>query len=96
MVDVIFCIQVYGGVYRRPTADVHVAVVDNYEGVLPGSIVAVNLDGNYKPPHLAEVKQVDDASFIVQWLNGCLDAVGSPPGSQRKVPFTSILNWMKT
>lgn len=45
-------------------------MVGNYEGVLPGSIVAVNLDGNYKPPHLAEVKQVDDASFIVQWLKG--------------------------
>lgn len=55
--------QVYGGVYRRPQPDV--VMVDSYEGVVPGSIVAVNLDGNYKPPHLAEVQQVDNTSFTV-------------------------------
>ena len=45
-------------------------MVDNFEGVLPGSTVAVNLVGNYRPPHLAKVKQVTDTSFIVQWLKG--------------------------
>ena len=58
----------YEGAYRRQIADV--TVVDNFEGVLPGSIVAVNLVGNYRPPHLAKVKQVTDTSFIVQWLKG--------------------------
>ena len=58
----------YGGTYRRQIADV--TAVDNFEGVLPGSIVAVNLVGNYRPPHLAKVKQVTDTSFIVQWLKG--------------------------
>ena len=38
----------YSGAYRRQIAEV--TEVDNFEGVLPGSIVAVNLDGNYKPP----------------------------------------------
>ena len=52
----------YGGTYRRQTADV--TAVDNFEGVLPGSIVAVNLVGNYSPPHLAKVKQVTDTSFM--------------------------------
>lgn len=63
-----FCVQVYGGVYRAPEPDV--VMVDSYEEVVPGSIVAVNLDGNYKPPHLAEVQQVDNTSFTVQWLRG--------------------------
>ena len=51
----------HGGVYRKPLS--HVAMVDNCEGVLPGIIVVVNLDGSYGPPHLAEVNQVDDTSF---------------------------------
>jgi len=55
---------VYGGVYRRQIADL--MVMDNFEGVLACSIVAVNLVGNYRPPHLAKVKQVTDISFIVQ------------------------------
>ena len=58
----------YGGAYRRPAPDE--TEVDNYEGVSSGSNVAVNLDGNYKPPHLAEVKEVTDTSFVVQWLKG--------------------------
>ena len=57
----------YGGAYR---SQIDVTVVDNFEGVLPGSTVAVNLVGNYRPPHLAKVKQVTDTSFIVQWLKG--------------------------
>ncbi|XP_068702779.1 uncharacterized protein [Montipora foliosa] len=60
--------EVYGGVYRRPQPDV--VMVDSYEGVVPASIVAVNLDGNYKPLHLAEVQQIDNTSFTVQWLKG--------------------------
>ena len=28
-----------------------------------GSIVVVNLDGDYGPPHLGEVNQVDDTFF---------------------------------
>ena len=58
----------YGGVYRRQIADL--MVMDNFEGVLACSIVAVNLVGNYRPPHLAKVKQVTDISFIVQWVKG--------------------------
>ena len=42
--------------------------MDNFEGVLPGSIVGVNLAGNYKPPHLARVNQVTETFFNVQWL----------------------------
>ena len=62
------CTQVYGGAYRRQIADV--TVVDNFEGVLAGSIVAVNLVGNYRPPHLAKAKEATDTSFIVKWFKG--------------------------
>ena len=34
--------------------------MDNFEGVLPGGIMAVDLAGNYKPPHLARVTQVTE------------------------------------
>ena len=34
--------------------------MDNFEGVLPGGIMPVNLAGNYKPPHLARVNQVTE------------------------------------
>ena len=44
--------------------------MDNFQGVLPCSIVAVNLSGNYKPSHLAKVIQVTDTFFNVQWLKG--------------------------
>ena len=44
--------------------------MDNFEGVLPDSIVAVNLFGNYKPPHLTKVIQVTETFFNVQWLKG--------------------------
>ena len=63
----------YGGVYRRPSADV--AMVDNFKGVLSGSIAVVNQDGNYVPPHLAEVKQVDGTSFTARWLQGKMGAL---------------------
>ncbi|PFX27209.1 RNA-directed DNA polymerase from mobile element jockey [Stylophora pistillata] len=58
--------EVYSGAYRRQTAVV--TEVDNFEGVLPGCIVAVNLEGNYKPPHLAKVKEVTNSSFTMEWL----------------------------
>ncbi|XP_022808901.1 uncharacterized protein LOC111345874 isoform X1 [Stylophora pistillata] len=60
--------EVYSGAYRRQMAVV--TEVDNFEGVLPGSIVAVNLEGNCKPPHLAKVKEVTNSFFTVQWLKG--------------------------
>ena len=60
--------QVYNGAYRRPTAEV--TQVDNFEGILPGSIVVVNLDSNYKPPHLAKVREITNSFFTVQWLKG--------------------------
>ena len=41
--------------------------MDNCEGVLRGSIVAVSLSGNYKPPHFAKVIQVTETFFNVQW-----------------------------
>lgn len=47
-----------------------VTTVDSFEAVLVGSIVAVNLAGNYMPPHLAEVKEVTGTTFDVQWLKG--------------------------
>ena len=34
--------------------------MDNFEGFLPGSIMAVNLAGNYRPPHLPRVNQVTE------------------------------------
>lgn len=43
--------------------------MDNFEGVLQGSIVAVNLDGNYNPPHLTKVREVTN-SLTMQRLNG--------------------------
>ena len=61
-------VGVWWSIYSRLQPDV--GMVDNYEGVVPGSIVAVNLDGNYRPPHLEEVQQVDNTSFTVQWLKG--------------------------
>lgn len=50
-------IKVYSGAYRRPTSN-SVRVVDSYDGVQCGSIVAVNLSGNSKqlqapPPPLS-------------------------------------------
>ena len=54
--------------------------MDNFEGVLPGSIVEVNLAGNYKRPHLARVNQVTETFFQfavakkeVTRETGCLD-----------------------
>ena len=72
--------------------------MNNFEGVFPGSIIAINLDGNYKLPHLAKVTEITNTSFIVQWLkgvtreNGHHDVAGLPAKFQRKVSFILILN----
>ncbi|XP_068713288.1 uncharacterized protein [Montipora foliosa] len=83
--------EVYGGVYRRPQPDV--VMVDSYEGVVPGSIVAVNLDGNYKPPHQAEVQQIDNTSFTVQWLKGGYKAKWVPwhGWTSTQIPKESVI-----
>ena len=62
------CLKVYSGAYKRHFPAV--TEVDNFEGVLPGGIMAVNLVGNYKPPHLARVNQVTETFCNVQWLKG--------------------------
>ena len=82
------CTQVYGGAYR---SQIDVTVVDNFEGVLPGSTVAVNLVGNYRPPHLAKVKQVTDTSFIVQWLKGGYKSKWVPWHGQTQIPKESAI-----
>ena len=56
--------QVYSGAYRRQIAEVTETEVDNFEGVLLGWNVAVNLDDNYKLPHLALVKEVTNSLYI--------------------------------
>ena len=55
----------YGAVYRRSQPDV--VMVDSSKGVVPGNIVAVNLDGNYRPPHLAEVPPLLYSGKWVPW-----------------------------
>ena len=79
----------YGGVYRRQIADL--MVMENFEGVLAGSIVAVNLVGNYRPPHLAKVKQVTDISFVVQWLKGGYKSKWVPWHGWTQIPKESVM-----
>ena len=44
-----------------------------YSGAYKRHFPAVNLVGNYKPPHLARVNQVTETFCNVQWLKGiCL------------------------
>ena len=61
--------QVYSGAYRRQIAEVTETEVDNFKGVLLGWNVAVNLDDNYKLPHLALVKEVTNCLciFLYTW-----------------------------
>lgn len=70
-----------------------VTEVDNFEGVRPGSIVAVNLDGNYKPPHLAKIKEVTNSSFTVQWLKGTYKGkwVSWPGWTSSQIPKESVI-----
>ena len=56
--------QVYSGAYQRQIAEVTETEVDNFEGVQLGWNVAVNLDDNYKLPHLALVKEVTNSLYI--------------------------------
>lgn len=73
----------YGAVYRRSQPDV--VMVDGSKGVVPGNIVAVNLDGNYRPPHLAEVPPLlHSGLWVVTRQNGCLGMAGHPPRFQSK------------
>ena len=67
--------------------------MENFEGVLPGSIVAVNLAGNYKPPHLARVNQVTETSFNVQWLKGSYKRKWVPWSgwSSTEIPKESVI-----
>lgn len=67
--------QVYSGAYRRQTAEVTETEVDNFEGVLLGWNVAVNLDDNNKLPHLALVKEVTNSLYIYFSIPGnlCFD-----------------------
>lgn len=83
--------EVYSGAYRRQTAVV--TEVDNFEGVLPGCIVAVNLEGNYKPPHLAKVKEVTNSSFTVEWLKGTYKGkwVSWPGWTSSQIPKESVI-----
>ena len=48
-------LKVYSGAYKR-----HFPAVTEVDNFLPGGIMAVNLAGNYKPPHLARVNQVTE------------------------------------
>lgn len=54
----------YSGAYQRQIAEVTETEVDNFEGVQLGWNVAVNLDDNYKLPHLALVKEVTNSLYI--------------------------------
>lgn len=56
--------EVYSGAYQRQIAEVTETEVDNFEGVQLGWNVAVNLDDNYKLPHLALVKEVTNSLYI--------------------------------
>ena len=56
--------QVYSGAYQRQIAEVTETEVNNFEGVLLGWNVAVNLDDNYKLPHLALFKEVTNSLYI--------------------------------
>lgn len=56
--------QLYSGAYQRQIAEVTETEVDNFEGVQPGWNVEVNLDDNYKLPHLALVKEVTNSLYI--------------------------------
>lgn len=67
--------EVYSGAYRRQIAEVTETEVDNFEGVQLGWNVAVNLDDNYKLPHLALVKEVTNSLYIYFSIPGnlCFD-----------------------
>ena len=61
--------------------------------MLAGSIVAVNLAGNYRPPHLAEVKEVTGTTFVVQWLKGGYQSKWEPwqGWASSEIPKESVI-----
>ena len=67
--------------------------MDNFEGVLPGRIMAVDLAGNYKPPHLARVNQVTETFCNVQWLKGIYKRKWVPwrGWSSTQIPKESVI-----
>ena len=65
--------------------------MDNFEGVLPGSIMAVNLAGKYKPPHLARVNQVTETFCNVQWLKGIYKRKWVRGWSSTQIPKESVI-----
>ena len=69
--------------------------MDNFEGVLPGGIMAVNLAGNYKPPHHARVNQVTETFCNVQWLKGIYKGKSVPwrGWSSTQIPKESVINF---
>ena len=59
--------------------------MDNFEGVQQGSIVAVNLDGNYNPSHLTKVRG--------EWLKGSYKGkwVLWPGWTSTQIPKESVI-----
>lgn len=66
--------------------------MDNFEGVLQGSIVAVNIDGNYNPPHLTKVREVTN-SLTMQLLKGSYKGkwVLWPGWTSTQIPKESVI-----
>ena len=66
--------------------------VDNFEGVQQGSIVAVNLDGNYNPSHLTKVGEVTN-SLTMQRLKGSYKGkwVLWPGWTSTQIPKESVI-----
>lgn len=65
--------------------------MDNFEGVLPGGIMAFNLAGNYKPPHLARVNQVTETFCNVQWLKGIYKRKWVRGWSSTQIPKEGVI-----
>ncbi|XP_067029829.1 uncharacterized protein [Acropora muricata] len=81
--------KVYRGAYKSHFPAV--TEVDNFEGVLPGGIMAFNLAGNYKPPHLARVNQVTETFYNVQWLKGIYKRKWVRGWSSTQIPKESVI-----
>ena len=66
--------------------------MDNFEGVQQGSIVAVNLDGNYNPSHLTKVGEVTN-SLTIQRLKGSYKGkwVLWPGWTSTQIPKESVI-----
>ena len=53
--------------------------------------MAVNLAGNYKPPHLARVNQVTETFYNVQWLRGIYKRKWVRGWSSTQIPKESVI-----